>query len=336
MLLPAVAGRRPGATSVDVALTDSCRRVLDHRAEPSDVRTDPRPFWAGHGAVRRAARRRCRGRYWASASACRAPWSSGRAGPSPRRSCRVGTPTPSASASRSASTPRSGSTTTSTSWSLGSGAGARGHDNVVFVKIGTGIGAGLISDGVLHRGAQGSGRRRPHPGGRRPGGGLSLRLRGLPRGDGRRRGAGSAREAGAPRARSSPPHSRGGKGGPDVAEAAAAGRRPEHRAAPALRSPGGRDARRGGEPLQPVADRDRRRRRRGRGRAARLAPGGRLRTLTAPGDSRADGQDRPRSAATPGSSVPPSWWPTSSSRRTGSRGGEPDRRARRAVGGVVT
>ncbi len=33
---------------------------------------------------------------------------------------------------------------------------ARGHPNVVFVKLGTGIGAGLISDGQVHRGAQGS------------------------------------------------------------------------------------------------------------------------------------------------------------------------------------
>jgi len=33
---------------------------------------------------------------------------------------------------------------------------AAGHDNVVIVKIGTGIGAGVISDGRLHRGAQGS------------------------------------------------------------------------------------------------------------------------------------------------------------------------------------
>ena len=33
---------------------------------------------------------------------------------------------------------------------------AVGHDNVVFLKIGTGIGAGLISDGLLHRGAQGA------------------------------------------------------------------------------------------------------------------------------------------------------------------------------------
>jgi glucokinase-like ROK family protein len=33
---------------------------------------------------------------------------------------------------------------------------AVGHDNVVMVKVGTGIGAGIISDGRLHRGAQGS------------------------------------------------------------------------------------------------------------------------------------------------------------------------------------
>jgi glucokinase-like ROK family protein len=33
---------------------------------------------------------------------------------------------------------------------------AAGHENVVVVKIGTGIGAGIISDGRMHRGAQGS------------------------------------------------------------------------------------------------------------------------------------------------------------------------------------
>ena len=33
---------------------------------------------------------------------------------------------------------------------------ARGHDTIVFIKIGTGIGAGIIIDGKLHRGAQGS------------------------------------------------------------------------------------------------------------------------------------------------------------------------------------
>jgi glucokinase-like ROK family protein len=33
---------------------------------------------------------------------------------------------------------------------------AAGHDNAVVIKVGTGIGAGIISDGRLHRGAQGS------------------------------------------------------------------------------------------------------------------------------------------------------------------------------------
>jgi len=33
---------------------------------------------------------------------------------------------------------------------------ARGHQNVIFIKIGSGIGAGLISAGRLHRGADGS------------------------------------------------------------------------------------------------------------------------------------------------------------------------------------
>lgn len=33
---------------------------------------------------------------------------------------------------------------------------AAGHDNVIVIKVGTGIGAGIISEGRLHRGAQGS------------------------------------------------------------------------------------------------------------------------------------------------------------------------------------
>ncbi|MFV2064815.1 MAG: ROK family protein [Chloroflexota bacterium] len=33
---------------------------------------------------------------------------------------------------------------------------ARGHHNVIFVKVGTGIGSGIISNGLIHRGAQGS------------------------------------------------------------------------------------------------------------------------------------------------------------------------------------
>ena len=66
---------------------------------------------------------------------------------------------------------------------------AQGHDNVVVIKIGTGIGAGIISDGRLHRGAQGSAGDVGHiqvvddAYGRLP-----LRQRRLPRGAGRRGG----------------------------------------------------------------------------------------------------------------------------------------------------
>ena len=67
---------------------------------------------------------------------------------------------------------------------------AAGHDNVVVIKIGTGIGAGIISDGRLHRGAQGSAGDVGHiqvvddPSGRLP-----LRQHRLPRGARRRRRA---------------------------------------------------------------------------------------------------------------------------------------------------
>ena len=86
---------------------------------------------------------------------------------------------------------------------------AAGHDNVVVVKIGTGIGAGIISDGRLHRGAQGSAGDVGHiQVVRRPDGHLPLRQHRLPRGAGRRwrASAGRARRppatAGAPGSRS--------------------------------------------------------------------------------------------------------------------------------------
>ena len=64
----------------------------------------------------------------------------------------------SASGSPSGSPLRSGSTTTSTSWPSASGepASPRATTTWSSIKIGTGIGAGIISDGRLHRGAQGS------------------------------------------------------------------------------------------------------------------------------------------------------------------------------------
>ena len=70
---------------------------------------------------------------------------------------------------------------------------AAGHDDVVVVKIGTGIGAGIISGGRIHRGAQGSAGDVGHiQVTEDPGGHLPLRQHRLPRGAGRRRRAGAS------------------------------------------------------------------------------------------------------------------------------------------------
>ena len=75
----------------------------------------------------------------------------------------------------------------------------RAVDDFLFVKIGTGIGCGIVVDGEIYRGADGLRRRhRPHPGrGRRPG--LRLRQHRLPGGVLRRRGAGPRGDGGGPR-----------------------------------------------------------------------------------------------------------------------------------------
>ena len=151
-----------GATSIDVAVTTLDGRILGHHDEPARDR----------GRARDAA--------WTASTRCSTP---SRHDPRHPRSAvghrhrrartgrvrdrpadlaadhaRLGRlPDPRAVRGR-ATAPRSGSTTTSTCWLSASGGRASrpGHDNVVVVKIGTGIGAGIISDGRLHRGAQGS------------------------------------------------------------------------------------------------------------------------------------------------------------------------------------
>ena len=135
---------------------------------------------------------------------------------------------------------------------------AAGHDNVVVVKIGTGIGAGIISDGRLHRGAQGSAGDVGHiQVADDPSVIVSLRQRRLPRGDGRWRGA---RAVGG---------RRGDRGAqPEAADRArpawvghGRGRRPRRvlrrpgrrRAAPGGGPPGRLDARQRRQLLQPIA-----------------------------------------------------------------------------------
>ena len=97
---------------------------------------------------------------------------------------------------RSASTPPCSSTTTSTSWPSASTASAgRDVDHLLFVKVATGIGAGIIADGALRRGAQGAAGDIGHvavPGVDRPA--VPLRQHRLP--GGRRQRAGDRDRAG--------------------------------------------------------------------------------------------------------------------------------------------
>ena len=183
---------------------------------------------------------------------------------------------------------------------------AAGHDNVVVVKIGTGIGAGIISERPApSRRAGQRRRRRPHPGRRRRVGRLPLRQRRLPRGARRRRGARPGRRGGGTRrAAASGCGSRSTSTArvtaEDVARAASFG---DPVAVAMLQAAG----RRVGlmlasdrELLQPVADRRRRRRGAERRPAAGRDPRDGLPPLAAAGDARACSSSARRSAALAG------------------------------------
>jgi glucokinase-like ROK family protein len=150
-----------GATSISVALTDLAGRIFGHATEPSDIASGPERILARVEELFEDLRRTTR------------------AIPGPLWGIGVGVPGPVEFASgRPISPPimpgwdgypireRFSEPNRVPVWvdndvnvlALGewrSGI-AQGHDNVVVVKIGTGIGAGIISDGRLHRGAQGS------------------------------------------------------------------------------------------------------------------------------------------------------------------------------------
>ena len=69
----------------------------------------------------------------------------------------------------------------------------RETEHLLLIKVGTGIGCGIVADGHIHRGARGRRRRhRPHPGRRPRRRGLPLREHRLPRGGRRRPGARAA------------------------------------------------------------------------------------------------------------------------------------------------
>ncbi len=150
-----------GATSIDVAVADLAANILEHRSEPADISAGPERILGRVEALFGAVLETAAGRS------------------APLRGVGIGVPGPvEFEAARPVSPPimpgwdgypirerfetRYGAPVwvdndvnvmALAEWRLGV---ARGHRNVVFVKIGTGIGAGLISDGLLHRGAQGS------------------------------------------------------------------------------------------------------------------------------------------------------------------------------------
>ncbi|HEU5431505.1 MAG TPA: ROK family transcriptional regulator, partial [Thermomicrobiales bacterium] len=149
-----------GATSIDVAASDLSGRLVHHRAEPADIGHGPDAILGRVEALFDALRQE-------PALRQRSLWGIG-----------VGVPGPVEFATgRPVSPPimpgwddypireRLGDRYAAPVWidndvnvmALGERAegAAQGYENVIFVKLGTGIGAGLISHGNLHRGARG-------------------------------------------------------------------------------------------------------------------------------------------------------------------------------------
>jgi glucokinase-like ROK family protein len=150
-----------GATSIDVAVTSLDGRILAHIDEPADIASGPEVVLGRVDELfddLRAPRRRLPGRLWGIGI--------GVPGPVEFRAARPispsimpgwdGYPVRERFAARYAApvwVDNDVNVLALGEWRSGV---AAGHDNVIVVKIGTGIGAGIISDGRLHRGAQGS------------------------------------------------------------------------------------------------------------------------------------------------------------------------------------
>lgn len=150
-----------GATSIDVAVTTLDGRILAHLDEPANIAAGPEVALARVDELfdeLRAPRRRLPGRLWGVGI--------GVPGPVEFRTGRPIFPSIMPGWDNYPVRERLGDRFGAPVWvdndvnvlALGewrSGIAA-GHDNVIVVKIGTGIGAGIIADGRLHRGAQGS------------------------------------------------------------------------------------------------------------------------------------------------------------------------------------
>jgi predicted NBD/HSP70 family sugar kinase len=148
-----------GATSIDVAVTSLDGRILGHHDEPADIAAGPRRACSASTSCSTSCARdpSVPARLWGVGIGVPGPVEFRRDGRSRRRSCPAGTATRSGTVRCAYDAPvwvdNDVNVLALGEWRSGI---AVGHDNVVVVKIGTGIGAGIISDGRLHRGAQGS------------------------------------------------------------------------------------------------------------------------------------------------------------------------------------
>ena len=150
-----------GATSIDVAVTDLDGRILGHRDEPADVAAGPEPCLARIEELFEellAATRDLPGRLWGVGIGVPGPveFASGRPVSPPIMPGWDGYPVRERFAVRYRApvwVDNDVNILALGEWRSGI---AVGHDNVVVVKIGTGIGAGIISNGRIHRGAQGA------------------------------------------------------------------------------------------------------------------------------------------------------------------------------------
>ena len=150
-----------GATHVRLALTDLAATMLVTEVVDLDVGLGPEAVlgWiVEHGRALLARRRPPARATWpASASGYRARWSTPPVARPTRRSCPAGTD----STSRASSSDALGVVVTVDNdvnvMALGEHSiGFRDVDHLMFIKVATGIGSGIISDGELRRGAQGA------------------------------------------------------------------------------------------------------------------------------------------------------------------------------------
>jgi glucokinase-like ROK family protein len=150
-----------GATSIDVAVTDLDGRILGHRDEPADVSSGPETCLARIEELFEqllGATRHLPGRLWGIGIGVPGPveFASGRPVAPPIMPGWDAYPVRERFAERYRApvwVDNDVNILALGEWRSGI---AVGHDNVVVLKIGTGIGAGIISNGQIHRGAQGS------------------------------------------------------------------------------------------------------------------------------------------------------------------------------------